>query len=376
MERRIITPRQGWQNLVEHLGFCFHTIDNEIYWDESAYYYFTSEQIDQLERATEVLHSLCEKAARFIIENKRYEGFGFSPLAISLIEKSYKNQSSTLYGRFDLAYDGINPPKMLEYNADTPTSLFEASVIQWEWLQSLGFKADQFNSIHEKLIEAWSNLIPSGALMHLSGFLDDEEDYATLAYLADTALQVTKRVKVIGLQDISLGKKAFRYHFCDKERVEISYLFKLYPWEWMLNDDFTPYLLKSDMMIFEPAWRMVLQNKNILTVLWEMFPDSPYLLPAYSSPDKIKNAFVSKLKWGREGDGVFFYQFIETFKLDNDLAASDFVYQRWFDVPNFSGNYPTIGSWVINGQPAGIGIREDKSPIIRKLSRFVPHCFS
>ena len=57
---------------------------------------------------------------------------------------------------------------------------------------------------------------------------------------------------------------AFGYHFCDKERVQISYLFKLYPWEWMLKDKFAPYLLKSDMIIFEPAWRMVLQNKNMM----------------------------------------------------------------------------------------------------------------
>jgi glutathionylspermidine synthase len=36
-----------------------------------------------------------------------------------------------LYGRFDLAYRGDGPPKLLEYNADTPTALFEAAVVQW-----------------------------------------------------------------------------------------------------------------------------------------------------------------------------------------------------------------------------------------------------
>src|SRR3546814_13050588 len=59
-----------------------------------------------------------------------------------------------MIGRFDLSFDGRQPPKMLEYNADTPTSLFEASVVQWEWLQTVRPDADQFNSIHEKLGEA------------------------------------------------------------------------------------------------------------------------------------------------------------------------------------------------------------------------------
>ncbi|WP_316354077.1 glutathionylspermidine synthase family protein [Candidatus Trichorickettsia mobilis] len=96
MERIVINPRQGWQDLVENLGFYFHTIDNEIYWDESAYYHLSLTQVDQLEQATEVLHSLCEKAVRFIIENKRYEGFGFSPLSIALIEQSYNRPLSKL----------------------------------------------------------------------------------------------------------------------------------------------------------------------------------------------------------------------------------------------------------------------------------------
>ena len=376
MERIVINPRQRWQDLVENLGFYFHTIDNEIYWDESAYYHLSLTQVDQLEQATEVLHDLCEKAVRFIIENKRYEGFGFSPLSIALIEQSYHKQSRSLYGRFDLAYDGTNHPKMLEYNADTPTALFEASVIQWEWLQSLKFKADQFNSIHEKLIEAWQELIPSGELVHLCGFLDNREDYGTLAYLADTALQVTKQVKVLELQNIALRRKWFKQQFCDEEGFKISYLFKLYPWEWMVKDEFAFYLLESDTTIFEPAWHMILQNKNILTVLWELFPDCPYLLPAYSSPEKIKSTFVSKIKEGREGDGVFFCKSIETMELPKSVVASDFIYQEWFNVPNFEGNYPTIGSWIINGRAAGIGIREDKSPIAKNSSRFVPHCFS
>ncbi len=376
MERRLITPRANWQEQVERLGFGFHTIDGSIYWDESAYYHFTVSQVDELEQATEALQSMCNQAVAAVIQEGKYEGFGFSSLAISLIEKSYQQKSPSLYGRFDLAYDGVNPPKMLEYNADTPTALFEASVIQWEWLESLKLDADQFNSIHEKLLEAWNNLIPPGAWLHLSGFLDSAEDCGTIAYLADTALQVTKKVKVIGLHDIGLKDGFFKKRFCDEDSRNIEYMFKLYPWEWMIKDEFADYLLNSDMLILEPAWRMILQNKNILAVLWEMFPDSPYLLPAYRSSSAFSSPFVAKPKWGREGEYVTFYQPRSSLVLPEGAEESDFIYQEWFGVPSYDGNFPTIGSWVIQGKSAGIGIREDLSPIVKQSSRFIPHCFS
>lgn len=375
MERRSINPRPNWREKVEQLGLIYHSTDNEPYWDESAYYYFTEAQVNELEHATELLHDLCEKAVDYIIKNKRYDGFDFSPLAISLIEESYKNKNPSLYGRFDLAYDGVNPPKMLEYNADTPTSLYEASVVQWEWLQSLKLGADQFNSIHEKLISAWNELIPQDELVHLSGFLDDEEDYGTISYLADTALQVTKKIKVIPLQEIALSEKFVRSYFVDNEGIKIRYLFKLHPWEWMIKDEFAPYLLKSGLTIFEPAWRMIIQNKNILVVLWELFPNCSYLLPAYSRPAEFSKSFVSKPKWGREGDNVTFHQSKMSFALPENTEEKNFIYQEWFNVPTFNGNYPTIGSWVINGQSAGIGVREDKTSVVKRTGRFVPHCF-
>ena len=36
-------------------------------------------------------------------------------------------------GRFDFSWDGKNPPKMLEYNGDTPSMTIESSVVQAEW---------------------------------------------------------------------------------------------------------------------------------------------------------------------------------------------------------------------------------------------------
>lgn len=377
MERRSIKPRSSWEKIVESQGLCFHTFKKNIYWNESAYYYFTSKEIDEIERATIVLNDLCEKAVDSIIRNQCYEGFDFSPLAISLIEKSYNQKWPSLYGRFDLAYDGFNPPKMLEYNADTPMALLEASIIQLEWLRSVKPEADQFNNIHHDLIKAWKELIPKNCLIHFCGYLNYQEDYGTILYLADTALQVTKKVAVSDIRDIGFGTNKFEntIELYDNGLNKIKYLYKLYPWEELLKDQYANHILKSDTIIFEPPWRMILQNKNILKVLWEMFPDCPYLLPAHSSPKNFSSPFVAKPKWGREGKHVFPSEPGKPILFPDKKKESDFICQEWMSLKSYDGYYPTIGSWIINGKASGIGVREDKSPVINDNSMFTPHCF-
>ena len=145
MERIKSTPRPDWQSAFESRGLKWHTGQTP-YWSEDAYYRFTTEQIDSLERATNELHERCLEAVQHVIDEKRYAELKIPEHAIPLITKSWEEEPPSVYGRFDLAYDGKSPPKMLEYNADTPTSLLEVSVIQWDWLQAQHPGADQFNS--------------------------------------------------------------------------------------------------------------------------------------------------------------------------------------------------------------------------------------
>ena len=148
-----MTPRPGWQRKLDELGFDFYMLDGKAYWTEQACYAFTSDEIDELEAATEALHGLCLKAVEHVVANKLWERMRIPPAWGDYIERVWRRGDPTLVGRFDLAYDGKGPPKLLEYNADTPTALYEAAVVQWYWLKDVKPDADQFNSIHEKLIE-------------------------------------------------------------------------------------------------------------------------------------------------------------------------------------------------------------------------------
>ncbi|HEY1557268.1 MAG TPA: glutathionylspermidine synthase family protein, partial [Kofleriaceae bacterium] len=132
MRRCAIAPRADWRSRVERSGLVFHTAaETGVYWGEGTYYELTAAEADAIEAATRELHARCVDAVRHVIEHRRYAELGLSALAIELVEHSWRAQPPSLYGRFDLALgDGV--PKMLEYNADTPTSLLEAGVIQWQ----------------------------------------------------------------------------------------------------------------------------------------------------------------------------------------------------------------------------------------------------
>lgn len=371
MKRLKQTPRPNWQATVEELGFHFHTIDNETYWDESAAYEFTAAQVDDLEAATQTLEEMCLEAVEHIIRNDLYHRLNIPNRAIPLIEASWRHQHKNLIGRFDFAYDGVSPPQLLEYNADTPTSLLEASVIQWQWLEATHPQSDQFNSIHEKLVEAWKLIGQDVRGIHFTCAADHGEDRGTVAYLEDTAIQANLATTFIDLPHIGWNGN----DFVDLHNNSIDCLFKLYPWEWLVQDEFADHIMNSSTLFIEPAWKMLLSNKGILAILWQLFPNHPNLLPAYFTSGQLNGAVARKPFLSREGANIRITNDNVIQATPGPYGAEGYVYQQAIDMPNFDGNYPVIGSWVIAGQAAGIGIREDKSAITTNNSRFIPHYF-
>lgn len=374
MMRITTLPRPDWQRTVEEQGITFHTIDEELYWDESAYYSFTSSEIDELELASIELQKICIEATEHIITNRLYDKLQIPQSAIPLIERSWENDDPAIIGRFDLAYDGNSPPKMLEYNADTPTALLEASVVQWFWLKDRFPDADQFNSIHERLIEAWSDFRPAiGKKLYFSCVKDASEDLGNLEYLRDTALQAGLTTELLFIEDV--GYDSVSKQFVDNNYAVIEHLFKLYPWEWLLKESFSQYIDSSAIRFIEPAWKMILSNKAILPILWELNPHHPNLLEASFDPKHFSDNFVSKPFLSREGCNIKVHRNGTVTEYDGSYTDSGTVFQKLTTLPCFDGNYPVIGSWVIKGESAGIGIREDRSEVTTNTSRFVPHIF-
>jgi glutathionylspermidine synthase len=373
MRRIASPPRADWQKRVEAAGLTWHTAEHQLYWNESAFYEFTAKEVDLLAAATNELEEMTHRAAQHAIDNRLYSKMGIPGLAVPLIERSWNSEPPSLYGRFDLMYDGCHPPKLLEYNADTPTSLLEAAVVQWYWLEETHSTCDQFNSIHERLIALWKDLAPHIARSRVDFCsMNDAEDWTTAAYLEDTARQAGLASSLFMIEEI--GWDGAR--FVGPDDRPLSTVFKLYPWEWMVREEFGKHLAAADTVWLEPPWKMLLSNKGILPVLWELYPGHPYLLAAsFERPSGAE--WVRKPLLGREGGNVTLHQAGREIETGGDYGEEGFVYQDVAPLKSFDGMYPVIGSWVVGhatgDSAAGIGIRESDFPITTNLSRFVPH---
>jgi glutathionylspermidine synthase len=370
MRRETLTPRLAWQARVEALGLDFHTTDDQPYWFEAACYGFSTVEVDVLEAATETLHQMCLEAVDRLVTDGDL-GRVLTPQKYrDWVAKSWRRRDPDIYGRFDLAFDGRTPPKLLEYNADTPTALLEAAVVQWYWLEQVKPGRDQFNSIHERLIAAWAELRerhPKTSRVHFAGVLEVLEDLRTLEYMRDVCSQAGWPTEQLDISKIGWNGRAFT----DAAERPIEALFKLYPWEWMLGEGFGEHLLTDAAAFIEPPWKMVLSNKAILPILWEMFPDHPNLLPASFERTGVPGACVEKPVHGREGADIRLLGPGEA-----GTGGSDRIYQAACKLPVFDGMHAVIGSWVVAGKSAGIGMREDAAPITTNASRFVPHYFA
>jgi len=374
MRRIASPPRANWQKKVEAAGLTWHTGEHQAYWNESAFYEFAPKEVDLLASATNELEEMTRKAAQYVIDNRLYSKLGIPELAVQLIERSWEAEPPSLYGRFDLMYDGCHPPKLLEYNADTPTSLLEAAAVQWYWLEETHPTSDQFNSIHERLIALWKDLTPLIPSRHIDFCsMDDAEDWATATYLEDTAEQAGLASSIFMIEDI--GWDGAR--FVGPDDRPLTTVFKLYPWEWMVEEEFGKYLGMADTVWVEPPWKMLLSNKGILPVLWDLYPSHPYLLATSFEQPSLGADWVRKPLLGREGGNVTIHQAGREIQTSGDYGQEGFVYQDVAPLKSLEGMYPVIGSWVIGHEEgnsaAGIGIRESDTPITTNVSRFVPH---
>lgn len=404
MQKIDLPERPHWRDQAKEVGFTFADMHGEPYWDETSAYALSLAQIeDDLEDPATALHSMCREAVDHIVSSQELmERLAIPDAHRDLIAQSWAQGDPEIYGRFDFAYDGTGPAKLLEYNADTPTSLYESAAFQWQWLEDqlaagvLPEGSDQFNGIHEALVTRFSDLFEANSDLHFTAVADNPEDYGTVEALGWAAREAGLGAHYCDLDKIALSDDG---QFLDDEDRRIAVLFKLYPWEDLLRDPYADHIDGSGCLFLEPAWKALLSNKGLLPVLWQMFEGHPNLLPAFFETDvadaligrgapnaAVAAAFervetqliaghVRKPILSREGASI------EIFKAGNvieqsqntDYAEHPKVIQAYAPLPQCDGFRPVIGAWVVGQDCAGIGIREDRSRITQDLSRFKPH---
>jgi len=382
MQRITTRERQDWKNLANMLGFKFHTIDGDLYWDESAYYRFTLNQVEKdIEDPTEEIHQMCmDLVDRAVSDEVMLKRLRIPELHWDHIRDSWNRRDKHLYGRMDFSYNGKGPAKFLEYNADTPTSLYESAFFQWVWLEQcierglLPANCDQYNSIQEHMIEAFAQINPPQPL-YFACCKDTDEDRGTVQYMEDCAVQAGLKTKFIYIDDIGVSPDG---QFTDLEGYTIPSLFKLYAWEWLMTEEYGSFIPNSDTWFIEPAWKSILSNKSILPLLWELHPNHPNLLPSYFEDEQrnisTHSGWVKKPIFSREGSNISVVvdgNVCE--RVDGPYDDSGYILQSYAPLPKFGDSYTVIGSWVVADRPCGMSVREDNSVITKDSSRYLPH---
>lgn len=366
MKRFTTSPRIDYTDKLAELSFNFH----KEYWLENSYYAFTSEDIANIERDTNELYEMCINAVQYVIDNNLFHLFDIPEAFIPLIKESWETDDPSIYGRFDFVYKN-GQCHLLEFNADTPTSLYEAAVVQWHWKEDCFPHNDQFNSIHERLLDVFAELrkdykIPS---MHFACSYESLEDLTTTSYLQDLASQSGISTSMIDIADIGWNGVAFT----DPSEIYIYDIFKLYPWEWLVREEFGQYLLERTTNWFEPVWKMMMSNKAILPILHQLYPYDKRILPAFFEKPALMRDYARKPLLSREGANIQLVRANETIaQTGGEYDESRSVWQE-LCLDEHDGFYPIIGSWIVGGESAGIGIRENKKMITDDMSNFVPH---
>jgi glutathionylspermidine synthase len=383
VERRRGEPRPGWQRTVVEQGLVYGTPARGAggaarpYWDESVHYAFSMDEVLSLEADVEVLHAMCLQAVDHVVTAERFRDFAVPEHAWEAVAASWWRSDPHVYGRFDLRYDGSGPAKLLEYNADTPTTLLEASILQWHWLKDAHPGDDQWNSLHEQLVARWREVrgrLP-GDDVHFTWSAGDTtgEDHVTVGYLQETAAEAG--LDTIGLAIEDIGWDSSLDRFVDLEEGLVDAVFKLYPWEWVLTDDFGRHVVRSqpETLWIEPLWKCLLSNKAILAVLWEMHPGHPNLLPAYLDQPGMLTEYVRKPRLGREGANISIVAPGSEHATGGVYGEEGYVYQLFDPLPEFDGHRPALGAWVVGDTSAGLGIRETVGLVTDDGAAFVPH---
>jgi glutathionylspermidine synthase len=384
MLRKSVRERDNWQSIAEENGFIFHHADGEIYWDERACWQFTLREVeDEIEDPTTELYAMClQLVDEACATQETMEQLAIPEAMWDPIAASWRGGDASLYGRFDFAYDGSGPAKLLEFNADTPTSVYETAFFQWNWLEDmitageLPQETDQFNRLHEALIERFGQILSKGSLLHLSAVEEHIEDRATVAYFEDVASQAGLETRFVDVSQIAANEEG---QFVDPEGYQIGAIFKLYPWEDMMREEFSNFVAKSGTMFLEPAWKAILSNKAMLPLLWARHEGHRNLLPAYfagsaEAAQLSMGAHVTKPFYSREGADIeLFDGSARHVGPSQGYGEEGAIVQAYAPIARHGDNHAVIGSWVVGDDPAGMSVREDASPITRDSARFLPH---
>ncbi|MGE4510121.1 MAG: glutathionylspermidine synthase family protein [Sulfurimonadaceae bacterium] len=372
------------------LGLTWHTDKDGSKYVGDALVEVTQAEAEAYYEAANELYDMYAEAAQYVIDNNLFFELGIPFNLIEPIKKSWENDVHWhLYGRFDLSggIDGA-PIKLIEFNADTPTALFETALLQWALLKYNNMDEEsQFNNVYDAIRENFKRLITlfddtelfderyEGWKILFSSMDGNEEEEATTRLLQQMASDAGFVTGFEYLQNVKFDEEGIY----DREGNEYEYWFKLYPWEDIAIDEpelattLGAIMQNQRAIILNPAYTLLFQSKGMMKILCDLFPDSPYLLKTSFEPLKgVKQ--VEKRVFGREGANTKIINADGSVAVSNDGPYENFkkVYQEYAEFPQdiHANKYQAGVFFAYEG--CGLSFRRG-GEILDNMSKFVGH---
>ncbi len=386
---RSVTPLP--KEALEEMGMYWHTdIDNSDYIADSMVE-ITEAEAESYYEAANAIYDMFVEAGQYVIDNNLFHEIGIPFNLVEPIKLSWESDVHWhLYGRFDFA-GGVNgqPIKLLEFNADTPTAVFETAVVQWALARHNGFnEASQFNNLFEALKSNFKRVVTlegdpeefekvySGWRILFSAVRGNKEEENTVKFLQQTAHEAGWTTGFTYMDEVGFDAN---HGVFDEEGEKYEFWFKLYPWEDIaINEsgllEQLVAMIKNQTSIFlNPPYAAMFHSKGMLPILKKLFPNSPYLLDASFEPLAGK-AFVEKKCFSREGENVKIVGVDGSVIAENGgiYGNSKSVFQEFVELPKDASQAHYQAGVFFAYEGAGLGFRKG-GKILDNMSKFVGH---
>ncbi|WP_066351740.1 glutathionylspermidine synthase family protein [Aliarcobacter skirrowii] len=376
---------------LESIGFTWHTDSDESSYIANELVVISEEEAEAFYEATNELYDMFIEGAQYVIDNELFHELNIPFNLVEVIKESWENDVHWhLYSRFDLAggVDG-KPIKLIEFNADTPTSLFETAIIQWAMLKKNGLdESSQFNNLYDALKENFKRIITLdsdiekfdeyysklGWKILFSSISSSSEDINTTKLLQHIASEAGFNTDFEFIENVNFSDDGI---FKDDELFE--FWFKLIPWEDIAIQEselaliLTEIIKEKRAIIFNPAYTLIFQSKAFMKILWDLYPNHPLLLETSFEP-LVGKKYVEKKAFGREGSNIKIINSDGSVEIENggEYDGHKSIFQEYVDfVKDSKGECYQAGVFYAY-EACGLGFRRG-GKILNNMSKFVGH---
>jgi len=356
----------------------------------------SKKQADDYYTAAYECFKMVDDATEYVIKNDLYHKLGIPDYMKGMIDHTYYNYKihPHMLGRFDFAggLDDI-PIKLIEFNADTPFTLFESGPLQYTIAKHYNHNPDvnQYNTLYEALEEYFhylSNIKKDIYPVFVSANANEDKfNLDVIKYSCENMAMFNN--PSITWEEFGIDElKGFSRIKDDNIVDSYNCLVKMVPWDMILSldENMSREIIKTmerflheydyDIIVCNPLYSLVYQSKGLLPILSELYPNSPYLLKSeFYNNDEVDNCFLKPV-FGREGQSIIKVVNGQKTKIDGYYDDNIYISQEIAHFARHKDKIYQAGVFVSMEEPCCISFRRSKSDIITCNSEICGHIIS